>query len=274
MVYAVCNVGKLLRPKGINILKEVIFQYLAVETGNTVHLIAGRQAHISHMHLIIVYNQVSANSVIIIEVVTEVVAPATVNFAYYLPDSGHKFLHQILRPLFESLAHNGVVGVCNAVLDNIPCLVPAHAVLVHENSHKFGDNESSMGVVYLHGVVLGKGFYISPSLYVLTHNVLSGCRYEEILLFQAEKLTLSVVISRIENLCDNLSHSALFKALYIFALREQIHIQRVGAFSIPKAQSVYLISAVTCYKHISGDSNNGGISGVLGVIMAELIPLR
>ena len=57
-------------------------------------------------------------------------------------------------PLLECLCHDGVVGVCECLLNDLPCLCPLDAVLVNEESHELGDSYNGVCIVELDRVVL------------------------------------------------------------------------------------------------------------------------
>ncbi len=99
-------------------------------------------------------------------------------------------------------------------------------------------------------------------------------REEEILLLKAQGLALDVVVCGVEHLGDDLAHRALLEAFYIFALGEQVHIQRARAPRVPQAQDVDRFSAVAGYEHVARNSGDGLIARVLGVISAEAVPSR
>ena len=147
-------------------------------------------------------------------------------------------------------------------------------MLIHEDAHKLGNDERGVGVVYLDGVVLGEALYIAPLAHVLAHDVLRRGGDEEVLLLEAQSLALNMLIRGVEHLGDDLGHGALLHALDILALGEEVHVQRVGAFCIPQAQVVYLLAAVARDEHVARHGDDGGVAGVLGGVVAEVIPMR
>ena len=274
MVDAVGDGGEAIRTDGVDIVEQVIFQDLAVQAGNAVDLVAGGEAEVCHVHLIVADDEVAADALALAEVLHQIVAPAAVYLAHDLPQARQQLLHDVLRPLLERLAHNGVVGVGDGMSDNVPRLVPAETVFVHEYAHQLGDYQCRVGVVYLHCVVLGERLDIAPLADVLAHNVLRGRGDKEVLLLETQDLALDVLIGRVENFGYDLGHSALLHALDIFALGEEVHVERVGAFRIPQAQGVYLVSTVTRDEHVARDGDDGGITGVFGVIVPHVVPVR
>ena len=167
-----------------------------------------------------------------------------------------------------------MVGVGDGGGDDTPGLIPAQTVFVHHYAHELGDDEGGVSVVYLDNVVLGEGADIAVALHVLSDDALCGRGHEEILLLQAQGLALDVVVGGIEHLGDDLGHGALLKALDVLALGEQVHIQGCGAAGVPEAQDVYLVSAVAGDEHIARHRGDGLIADVLGVVMAEAVPVR
>ncbi len=274
VVDAVGDVGEAVGAQGVDVVEEVVLEDLPVEAGDAVDHIAGGEAEICHVYLTVADDEVAADALIPVEVVNEIVAPAAVDLAHDLPQAGQQLLHQILRPLLERFAHDGVVGVGDALLDDVPGLVPAKAMLVHENAHELGDDHGRVRVVDLDDVVVAEGADVAPHLDVLAHDILRGGGDEEILLLEAQGLALDVVVSGVENLGDDLGHGALLHALDICALGEEVHIERVGTLGVPEAERVDLLSSVARDQHIARQGDDGVIAGVLGVIVAEAVPMR
>ena len=141
-------------------------------------------------------------------------------------------------------------------------------------AHQFGDDEGRVGVVDLDDVVLGEASDVAPLGDVLAHDVLRAGRDEEILLLETQGLALDVVVGGIEHLGDDLGHRALLHAFDVLALGEEVHIQRVGAVRLPEAQGVDALAVVAGDQHVARHGGDGGVAGVLGVIVAVVIPLR
>ena len=274
VIDAVGDVGEAFGSNGVEVVEEVVLENVAMQAGHAVDLLAGRKAEIRHVYLTVADDEVAAKRLAAAEVRAEILAPAAVDLAHDLPYTGQKLLDEVLRPLFKSLAHDGVVGVGDAVLDKLPCLVPAELVLVHEDTHELGDYHCRVSVVYLDDVVLGETADIAPCADVLAHDVLCGGGDEEVLLFETQELALGMIVRGIKHLRDDLGHGALLKAFDICALGEKVHVQRVRAHRVPKAQGVDLLRAVAGDEHIARQGDDGGVAGVLGVVVAEAVPAR
>ena len=154
VVDAVRDVGESLRSELADVLKQVFFQYLAVQAGNAVYLIAGRKAEVCHVHLSVADDEVFADLFAAAELRYKVLAPAAVYLAQYLPYARQERLHKILRPFFQRLAHDGVVRVSDRSAHLLPRLIPSEAILIHHDAHELGDDERRVRVVYLYRVVL------------------------------------------------------------------------------------------------------------------------
>ena len=96
-----------------------------------------------------------------------------------------------------------MVGIAERLLDDLPCVFPLHAVLVHEDPHELGDTDNGMRIVQLDRVVLGKILHVvAVNSLVLPYDVLerSGCK--EILLSYTEHLTVVGRVVGIEHSPD------------------------------------------------------------------------
>ena len=51
------------------------------------------------------------------------------------------------RPSLQRLGQEGMVGVGESILRNLPRGIPVHQVFVNEQSHHFGDSNGRVGVV-------------------------------------------------------------------------------------------------------------------------------
>ncbi len=274
VVDAVGDIGEAVGIDGVEIAEQIALEDVAVQTRHAVDAVAGAQAQIGHMDLAVVDDHVAADALVAVELCAQILDPAAVDLAEDLPHARQLRLDQILRPALKRLAHDGVVGVGDSALDDLPALVPAQAVLVHENAHQLGDDHGRVRVVDLDRVVVGEGADVAPGLHVLAHDVLRGGGQEEILLAQTQGLALDVVVGGIEHLGDDLGHRALFHRLDVFALGEAVHIERVGAVGLPQAQRVDGLAGVADDQHVAGDGEHRGIAGVLGVIVAVAVPHR
>ena len=70
---------------------------------------------------------------------------------YYSVYPGEELLHQIGAPLFQSLLHNGMVGVVEYPLSHFKGFFKGEALVVHQLSYELGYGYNRVGVVELHG---------------------------------------------------------------------------------------------------------------------------
>ena len=71
-------------------------------------------------------DEVAQNGVVVAgEGFNEIFTVARIQLSDYLPDARKLACDQLLRPAFQSLGHNGVIGVGNAGGNNVHCLVPS-----------------------------------------------------------------------------------------------------------------------------------------------------
>ena len=71
-----------------------------------------------------------------------------------LENSGEEETEDGDIPLLECLCHDRVVGVCECLLNDLPCVFPADAVLVNEESHELRNSYNGVCIVELDRVVL------------------------------------------------------------------------------------------------------------------------
>ena len=274
MVNTVGDIGEALTTEGSDITEEVIFDDFAVETGNTVDLEAGGKTHIGHVDLTVTDDEVAADPFTCTELCDQIVAPAAVDFAHNLPDTGQQACHQILGPALQCFTHDGVVGVGYRGADNPPCLIPAEEIVIHKDAHELGDNQGGVSVVDLDDMMLCKGTDIAPAGNMLAHDILSRSGDKEVLLLQAQGFAFNMIVSGVKDLGDNFCHGPVFHAGHIFALREEVHIQRIDRVGIPETEGVDIIASITCDEHIAGDGSYSCITGVLCGIVTVIVPMR
>ena len=55
------------------------------------------------------------------------------------------------RPRFQRLGHQGVIGVPQRCLGDLPGLLPGQVMFVYEHAHQFRDRHRRVGVIELNG---------------------------------------------------------------------------------------------------------------------------
>ena len=183
-----------------DVLKEVVAEYVTVQARYAVDHVAAGQAHIGHVHLAALDDGVAGDpGVVAVELLGQQRAPAAVYLADDLEHARQQALYQALRPGLQGLGHDGVVGVGHAVAHDVPGLVPAQPVLVHEYAHELGYDERGVRVVDVYYVVLGEAAHVAPDAAVVADDVLRRGGDEEVLLLEPEGLALNMVVSRVQH---------------------------------------------------------------------------
>ena len=106
-----------------------------------------------------------------------------------------------------------------------------------------------MGVVYVYRRLFGQVVKRSVLAEMTLQNILYGRRNKEILLTQAERFPLRVIVLRVQNLADDLSHCLPFECAHIVALIEGCHIYSRG-LRAPEAQHVDAFSVRSCHHEV------------------------
>ena len=94
------------------------------------------------------------------------------------------------RPAFQGFRKQGVVGVGEGPLREVPGLVPAEARLVEQDAHQFRDGESRMRVVELNGGFLRQRPPVLVRLAEPANEIGERTGDEEIFLDQTERAAL------------------------------------------------------------------------------------
>ncbi len=68
---------------------------------------------------------------------------------YNLCNSREQRINHCHRPLFECLAEYRVIRISKGSAYNLPRIVPAETLLVHEYTHELGNGYGRMSVVYM-----------------------------------------------------------------------------------------------------------------------------
>ena len=230
-----------------------------MQSGNAVDRVAGNDRHVSHLHLSIIQDRHLAD--LLLYVNAEYVGISRLNLLYKtavdllddLVNSGQKSLEQINRPLFQCLGHNCMVRVRTGSRRNVPCLIPAEIVIVHQDTHQLGDCHRGMRIVQLEGYLLRELVNIFMFAHELLHRLLHGCGDEEILLLQAQLLTCIVVVIGVKHFHDVSRKVLLLHRLAVVSLVEGIQLENLYRLSIPDTQGIYNAISVADDREVKGN---------------------
>ncbi len=153
---------------------------------------------------------------------------------------------EIGRPHFQGFRKQGVAGVVEGLVGDLPCGVPVVAVLVNQHAHELGDADDRVGVVELEGDLVGEGRQIRLVLARVedADGVVDGRGHEEVLLFQTKRLALRGGVLRVQDLGDVLRFDLRLDGVQILGLVEGEQIELVVALGAPQAQRVHAAGSV------------------------------
>lgn len=159
--------------------------------------------------------------------------------------SWEQVTNEVNTPLFKSLWKNGVVGVTEAFVCDFPGSFDIELFNIEENSEKFNNSHSWMGVVKLASDFFWPIFPFS----VLLHHKSSDsiCNRggdQEVLLLKSEFLSCISGVVGIENAGDVFSSLSLFKGSEVVTLVERSKVEFVVGERSPKSQ----VDGVECVK--------------------------
>ena len=251
-------------------MEHAVLDDLAVQLGNAVDGMAGVGADVGHADLVVANDcHVVDLALIAGEGFLQVSTAAAVHFLHDLPDTRQGGAEDIHVPLFQSLAHDSVVGVSKDLAADVESCIPFIAALIQQNAHHFGDGNGRVGIVQLDGDLIRQVFQGTVLVQVVAQDIGNGSSAEEVLLAQAKDLALGVVIVGVQDLGDQLCGSRLADSGVIVAGVEAAHI-KAGCLGLPQAQLGNALRAVTGNVHIVGNSNDRVVVFVLDMVETAL----
>ena len=103
---------------------------------NTVYGITCNDCKMCHLHLAIINDCHLTDLLRIIRILLlDLFHKSAVDLFNNLINSGKKSGEQLDWPFFQSLCHDGMVGVCTGLRGDCPCFIPGKIIFIHENSH-------------------------------------------------------------------------------------------------------------------------------------------
>ncbi len=180
--YAVRLVLETLREKLVPIVQSGVFQYLGVNLRNAVDILRAVYGKLRHVHLsagngLHTLYAVAGNTAAV-QIRNELLVYLK-NYRVYV---GQKLLNDLSVPLFESLRHNGVVGVVECLLRDRERLLERHSVLLDKDTNKLWYGDNGVRIVKLNGVVLRERIQMSSRRNMTANKIRHGRRAEEVLL--------------------------------------------------------------------------------------------
>ena len=208
-------------------MEGFFFKNITVELAYTVYGIAHRNAHVSHMYIVIADNCHTRNPVPISrEEIPKPFTQSAVHLTDNLIASRKKLLNHIDRPFFKGFRHDGMVGIGNCFMYDGGRLIPSEAFLIDQQAHQFGNSHTGMGIVDMdYHMIRQFAHIIAETFFVIFQNVLEGSAREEIMLFKPQHFSFIMTVFRIEYFADCFCQFYFFGCLYIPSFPETAEIQ-------------------------------------------------
>ena len=245
----VCYVCEALGIHSVEVVEYRLYENIRVKLRNAVDAMASDYAKVSHANLTIAYNAHLGDLIPVSgEYVPSLAAEALIDFLNNTVDSGELQAEEILIPGFKRLRHYRVVGVRANLGNDFPRSIPLHEVLVNEYSHKLGDTERGVCVIYVDSNLVSKIIYSAVYRHMVADNALAGCRYHKVLLRETQKLSFNVVIGGVKNLRNCFCVGAFLNCSCILSLCKETHIEVSDISCLPQAKLAYR-RAITARDH-------------------------
>ena len=182
-----------MRSVAVLVLEYIFLDDLGVKLGNAVYAVRSAYAQECHVDLVVLDNGHSGNLVSVAKTLHKLFAVTAVDLADNVEDTGSDLADKINVPLFQSLSHNGVVGVSEGVGNDVPALVPAVAAVIEENTHKLGDSKSGVSIVDVDSYLLVEVIEGAVNAHMAVYDIADGSCAHKVLLTVFEALALEVL---------------------------------------------------------------------------------
>ena len=197
---AVGLIVELLRHHLVEVFQLLILQDLSMESCHAVYGEACRDGQMSHLDLAVIDDGHLLDLLIVARILSldlqdEPAVDLFDDLIYTRKQAGE----QVDRPFLQSFGHDGMVGIGHALCGHLPCLVPAEAFFVHQDTHQFGHRYGGMGIVHLEDDLLVQFCDIVMVLFILLDRSLQRSGHEEVLLFQTKLFTCIVIVVGVQN---------------------------------------------------------------------------
>ena len=201
---AVGLVVELVGPELVELLEQALLEQVGVQFGNAVHREAADDGEIGHAHLgirpFLDQGQPRQAAVVAWPAPGHLGQETGVDLVDDVHQPRQQLAEHAHRPLLQGLRQQGVVGVGHGAAGDGPGLIPAEAILVHEQAHQFRHGAAGMGVVKLEDVLGGELAEVAtvPHHPAVEH-ILEAGRGEEVLLLEAQFLAVLAGIVGVEH---------------------------------------------------------------------------
>mmetsp|Transcript_24094 Transcript_24094/g.55875 ORF Transcript_24094/g.55875 Transcript_24094/m.55875 type:complete len:362 (-) Transcript_24094:781-1866(-) len=233
----------------VKLREGLLLDDLCVDGRHTVHLVCPHNGQVSHPDLLDVTLLEDAEGLddrAVAVLGNECVDPPEVELADDLHMTWEHAGHHLYRPLLQSLRHNCVVRVVQALGRQIPGLIPRDPHDIHEEPHHLSYSDRWVRVVHLHSNFLRQlGPVVVGTLDEFTQQVLQGGADKEILLTKAKLFTLISCIVWVQD-----RRKVLCLAPVLHCVREAggtvlVQVELLGWAGSPQPQVVGVVGVET-----------------------------
>ncbi len=234
-----------------------------MQLGYAVDSVAAHAPEVGHAHITLtaLVDQRKARDAAVIAPETDAhrVQKPRVDLVDDLQVPGQQLREHGERPLLQCLGQERVIGVAEGAARDVPSLVPAHRLFVHQQAHQLGDGNGGMGVVELHGELLVKPLHRDLLTTHDAQHVLQRAGDEKELLLQPQLLALERLVVGIEDLGQILRDDLLVHRSVIVAVVEHRKVERFGRFGTPEPQRVRGVVVVTEDRRVVGNADDDAL---------------
>ena len=262
------HVGEALRPQRGKVGKDGFHQQIAVQLGDTIHLVAAHDRQVGHAHPALAALVDEAQAALKLHVARPQCLRHHQKFMVDAEDdfqvARQHMLHQRHRPGFQRFGHQRVVGVAEGVAGDFPGRCPGEPMLVHQQAHQLGHADGGVGVVQVDGHLVGQVGQAAVLSEMAGQDVLDAGAGEEIFLAQPQFAPGGCAVVGVEHPGDVLELVLELGRAGVVARieRGEVDVGRRGGF--PQAQGAHALGAM------AGDHVVIG----LGVHLAGMAPHR
>ena len=169
-----------------------------------------------------------------------------VDFVNDLEVTRQELFEQADRPLFKSFRHERVVRISERVCHDVPSFVPFEVFDVEEDAHHFGDRNCRVRIVQLDSDLFREELpVVVVELLEALDDVLQRSRAEEVLLLEAQFLTVHGSVVRVQDLGNRFGKFHVLHSGDVVTIVEVAKAEVVSGFGAPEAEVVHRVVLVT-----------------------------
>mmetsp|Transcript_75616 Transcript_75616/g.180675 ORF Transcript_75616/g.180675 Transcript_75616/m.180675 type:complete len:261 (-) Transcript_75616:819-1601(-) len=229
----------------VELREGFLFDDLGVESCDSVDLVGADDGEVAHADLLDVtflYDAQSRDDRPITPPLQQLLDPDAVDVINDLQVPRKHPLHHLNRPFLQSLRHDSVVGIVQALPGQFPCSVPIQLLHIHQKAHELCNSNGGMCVVHLHGNLLRQVFpLIIWSLDEFAQQILQRRAHEEVLLAKAKLPSSIRCIVRVEHGRQIFRFAPLCDRILKLCAAEGIQVELLARTSSPKSQVVCVV---------------------------------